>query len=155
MKKPPNYCVSMHNMNFTKSMLRTCITDMNVRGKTCYKTTTGKCNAQVRSYSLYTLFSHKMAAILCRIYPVHFTKDRNIFTFYCSFCLNFFHLLAQKPNLEKNNIYSNKFIDDFHLSESSFSCPRLRANGLVQDCLCSKNKVPHYISFTILMSIFF
>ena len=116
MKKPPNYCVSMHNMNFTKSMLRTCITDMNVRGKTCYKTTTGKCNAQVRSYSLYTLFSHKMAAILCRIYPVHFIKDRNIFTFYCSFCLNFFHLLAQKPNLEKK-----KFIQTNSLM--IFTCP--------------------------------
>ena len=116
MKKNPNYCVSMHNMNFTKSMLRTCITDMNVRGKTCCKTTTGKCNAQVRSYSLYTLFSHKMAAILCRIYPVHFTKDRNIFTFYCSFCLNFFHLLAQKPNLEKIIfIQTNSFM--------IFTCP--------------------------------
>ena len=89
---------------------------MNVRGKTCCKTTTGKCNAQVRSYSLYTLFSHKMAAILCRIYPVHFTKDRNIFTFYCSFCLNFFHLLAQKPNLEKKNLFkTNSFM--------IFTCP--------------------------------
>ena len=26
-----------------------------------------------------------------------------------SLCLNFFHLLVQKPNLEKNSIHSNKF----------------------------------------------
>jgi hypothetical protein len=44
-------------------------------------------------------------------------------------CLNFFHVLAWKPNLEKNYIYSNKFFHNFHLSESSFTCPRLRASG--------------------------
>jgi hypothetical protein len=52
-----------------------------------------------------------------------------------SFCLHFFHLLAWKPNLEKNNIYSNKFFHNFHLSESSFNCPGLQASGLAQRLL--------------------
>ena len=53
----------------------------------------------------------------------------------CSLCLNFFHLLAQKPNLvkkkkKKKSIYSNKCFNNFHLCEYSFTCPRLRASGL-------------------------
>ena len=45
----------------------------------------------------------------------------------CSICLNLFHLLTQKPNLErKKNIYSNKFFHNFHLSVSSFTCSELR-----------------------------
>ena len=44
----------------------------------------------------------------------------------CSLCHNSFHLLAQKPNLEKFSIYSNKFFHNFHLSKSSFTCPGLR-----------------------------
>ena len=44
--------------------------------------------------------------------------------------LNFCHLLAQKRNLEKNSICSNKFFHIFHLSESSFTCLRLQASGL-------------------------
>jgi hypothetical protein len=36
-----------------------------------------------------------------------------------SFCHNFFHLLAWKPNLEKFSIYSNKFFHKFHLSWAS------------------------------------
>jgi hypothetical protein len=47
-------------------------------------------------------------------------------------CLNFFHLLAQKPNLEKYSIYSSKFFYNFHLSESSFTCPGLQASGLAK-----------------------
>ena len=31
---------------------------------------------------------------------------------------------------KKKNIYSNKFFHDFHLAESSFTCPRLRISGL-------------------------
>ena len=42
---------------------------------------------------------------------------------YHSHCLNFFHILPRKPNLEKNYIYSNKFFHNFHLSGSSFTCP--------------------------------
>ena len=44
-----------------------------------------------------------------------------------SLCLNLFHLLAQKPNLEFS-IYSNKFFHNFHLSESIFNL--LQASGL-------------------------
>ena len=40
-------------------------------------------------------------------------------------CHNFFHLLAQKPNLETFSIYSNKFLNNFHLSESSLTFPGL------------------------------
>jgi len=47
-----------------------------------------------------------------------------------SLCLNFFHLLAQKPNLEKKSIYSNKFFHNFHLSESSFTCPMIQASAV-------------------------
>jgi hypothetical protein len=49
-----------------------------------------------------------------------------------SLCLNFSHLLARKPNLEKCSIYSNKFFHNFHLSKSSFTFPGLRASGLAQ-----------------------
>ena len=38
-----------------------------------------------------------------------------------SFCLNFFHLLAGKPNSNLFSIYSNKFFHNFLLSESSFT----------------------------------
>ena len=44
----------------------------------------------------------------------------------------FFTYLPESPNLEKKNIYSNKFFHNFRLSESSFTCPKLRASGLVQ-----------------------
>jgi len=47
--------------------------------------------------------------------------------------LNLFHLLVRKPNLEKkNSIYSNKFFHNFHLSESSFTCPGLWTSGLAR-----------------------
>jgi hypothetical protein len=50
---------------------------------------------------------------------------------YLSLCLNFFHLLARKPTFEKFATYSNKFFHNFHLSKSSFTCPRLLASELV------------------------
>ena len=50
----------------------------------------------------------------------------------CGLCLKIFHLLARKPNLEKNYIYSNKFFHNFHLSEYSFSCSWLQASGLAR-----------------------
>jgi hypothetical protein len=56
------------------------------------------------------------------------------------FCLNFFHLLAPKPNLEKFSIYSNKFFHNFHLSESSFTCPGLRASGLARRLIFSGDR---------------
>ena len=46
------------------------------------------------------------------------------------FALIFFHLLAQKPNIEQFSIYSNKFFHNFHLSESRFTCLGPRARGL-------------------------
>ncbi len=49
---------------------------------------------------------------------------------YYSLCLNVFHLLALKPNLEKCSIYSNKFFHNFHLFESSLTCSGLWASGL-------------------------
>ena len=45
------------------------------------------------------------------------------------FALILFNLLARKPNLEKKYyIYSNKFIHNVHLYESSITCPRLQAS---------------------------
>jgi hypothetical protein len=51
-------------------------------------------------------------------------------TFHCSLCLNFLHLPARKPNLEKCSSYLNKFFHNFHFSESSIIYPGLRASGL-------------------------
>jgi hypothetical protein len=59
------------------------------------------------------------------------------------FALFFFHLFAQKSNLEKISIYSNKFFHNFHLSESSFICPGLRASGLARR-LVSKSCAQYY-----------
>ena len=36
------------------------------------------------------------------------------------------------PHLEEFSIYSNKFFHNFHLSKSSFNCPRLWGSGLAQ-----------------------
>jgi hypothetical protein len=46
--------------------------------------------------------------------------------------LIFFHpmVLARMPDLEKISVYSSKFFHNFQLSESSFTCPELRATGL-------------------------
>jgi hypothetical protein len=49
-----------------------------------------------------------------------------------SLCLNFFHLLAWKPNLEKYSIESNKLFPNFHLSEFSFTCHDLWASVLAR-----------------------
>ena len=46
------------------------------------------------------------------------------------------YLLAQRPNLEKNYIYSNKFFHNFNLPESSFTSPWLRASRLAQRLHC-------------------
>jgi hypothetical protein len=70
--------------------------------------------------SIYMINRKKMVII-----KVH-TSNKYRF----SLCLNFFHLLAQIPNLEFFSIYSNKFFHNIHLSESSFTCAWLRANGL-------------------------
>ena len=65
----------------------------------------------------------------------HHMQHRNVFMenmVLNSLCLYFFHLLAQKPNLEKFSICLNNFTHNFHLSESSFTCPRLRVSGLTR-----------------------
>ena len=49
-----------------------------------------------------------------------------------SLCINFFHLLARKSNIEKCSIHSNKFYHNFDLFESSFTCPGLWASVLAQ-----------------------
>jgi hypothetical protein len=38
--------------------------------------------------------------------------------------------MMKKSNLEKFSIYSNKLFHNFHLYESSFTCPWLQASGL-------------------------
>ena len=56
---------------------------------------------------------------MCTHYDCIF--DMTVFFNYCSLCLNFFHLLAKKPNEEKKK-KSNKFFHSFDLSEYSFTC---------------------------------
>ena len=86
-------------------------------------------------------------------YKLHFTMDsicKQIFHFFvlliiiiilpsyaspvtgACLCFNLFHLLTQKSNLERFSIDSNKFFHNFHLFESSFTCPGLRASGLAR-----------------------
>jgi len=43
-----------------------------------------------------------------------------------------YFVFALKSNLEKFSIYSNKFFHNFHLTESSHTCPSLRASGLAR-----------------------
>ena len=65
--------------------------------------------------------------------------------FCISFCLNFFPLLSQKPNLEKFSINSNKFFHNFQMSEASFTCPGLRASGLAQRLLHECEQIYFYL----------
>jgi hypothetical protein len=53
--------------------------------------------------------------IICAIWPLEGT-----------------HLPEAKFRKKKNYIYSTKFFHNFHLSESSFTCPGLRASGLAR-----------------------
>ena len=64
------------------------------------------------------------------------------------FALICFHLLAQKPNLEKFSIYSNQFFHNFHLAESSFTCPKLRASWLARTQQDSLSGMFIVLSFT-------
>ena len=84
-----------------------------------------------------------------RVVPYNNIKLSPLFLIQClviSLCLNFVHLLAWKPNLEKCSIYSNKFFHNFHLSKSSFTCSGLRPSGLAwrlgYTCTCIVN---HFI----------
>ena len=63
----------------------------------------------------------------------------------------FFYLFARTPNFENFYIYSNKFFHNFHFSESSFTCPVLRASGLARRLsvysrliVTSVNSIPMY-----------
>jgi len=71
----------------------------------------------------YTLFCHGCNNAQIRQHTNHFESLNLPLKKYFS-RLKFFHLLARKPNLEKDSIYSNKFFHNFHFSESSFTCPR-------------------------------
>ena len=44
----------------------------------------------------------------------------------------FFTYLPESQIKKKNSIYSDKFFHNFHLSESSFTCPWLRESGLAR-----------------------
>ena len=76
------------------------------------------------------------AKVFCLVHKMDLVQDdqRELVTNLhrlTDFVLEKIHLLAWKPNLEKKNyIYSNKFFHNFHLSESSFTCPELGASGL-------------------------
>ena len=72
-------------------------------------------------------------------------------------CLNFFQLHTWKPNLGNFSIYSNKFFHNFHFSESSFTCPWLRASGLarrlLQYLLCVIYLFFHHFKFFFFWSL--
>jgi hypothetical protein len=57
------------------------------------------------------------------------------FSFYFLQSTVFALIFLAKPKsqmLKKKSIYSNKFCHNFHMSESSFTCPGLRASGLAR-----------------------
>ena len=56
------------------------------------------------------------SCVFCISILLNFDKIQSNF----SLCLNSFHLLPRKQNLEKCSIRSNKIFHNFHLSESSF-----------------------------------
>ena len=94
-------------------------------------------NGDVWVFFNFLSIEQEIRLILDRIQVLHSTISNNVtiwFPFnylsgYISLCLNFFHLLARKPNLELFSIYSNKFFHNFHLSESSFTYANLRTSG--------------------------
>jgi hypothetical protein len=63
------------------------------------------------------MFMWKLWNQICMVFPF-FYQWSPVFI-----CLIFFHLLAQKPNVEQFSIYSYKFFNNFHMFESSFTCP--------------------------------
>ena len=70
-----------------------------------------------------------------------------------SLCLNFFHLLAQNPNLEeKKSIYSSKFFHNFHLSWASVKWVSSKTviNQVLCQLTCNSN-----IIFLIIKQIYF
>jgi hypothetical protein len=105
-------------------------------------------------YCLIPITAGKLVKILTRVnITIHLVCDVGTGTNACccctdlqkkkqwnSPCLNFFHLLARKSNIDKFSIYSNKFFHDLHLSDSSFTCPGLRTSGLARRLVYVKAK---------------
>jgi len=78
---------------------------------------------------IWEIFLFKFAKNLNNQLSNYFTHSTSVYHFnylsmlnviikiHYSLCLNFFHLLARKPNLENFSIYSNKFFHNINLSE--------------------------------------
>ena len=56
----------------------------------------------------------------------------NILTVFALFFFTNIFVLPRKQKLDKFSIYSNKFFHNLPMSESSFTCARLRASGLAR-----------------------
>ena len=67
-----------------------------------------------------------LAQLADKVGPISIHRDPS-----SSLCLNIFHLLARKPNMDKFSICSSKFFHNFHLSESGFISPWVRVGGFV------------------------
>ena len=76
------------------------------------------------------IYFNRLITMLWPCFALVESEDLN--TIYALFLFSY---LPQKPNLEKFSVYSNKFFHNFHLSESSFICPRIRASGLARRLL--------------------
>jgi hypothetical protein len=100
-------------------------------------------NIYLLTVTIYTLCTKNLTNIALLSYTIK--KMTNNYIFYISWqlikiyhiftvchCLNFFHLLARKPNLEKKTSIYIKFFHNFHLYDSSFTSTWLRASGLVR-----------------------
>ena len=72
------------------------------------------------------------------LYVIFLCSIKSLYFLFFYFCMTAghlhvgnLHLLTRKPN-NSFFIYSNKFFHNFHLFESSFTCPRLQVSGLVR-----------------------
>jgi uncharacterized membrane protein (UPF0182 family) len=89
------------------------------------------------AYGIFTLSQYaKSIRFIVRGRRLHFCKNCIWSHLLCNMlilkvddnlCLNFFQLVARKPNLERKKLLKQIL---FHLSEYSFTCPRLWASGL-------------------------
>jgi hypothetical protein len=69
---------------------------------------------------------------LVSVFQGKFEKYYNVFYGHCRSNTVFALIIlptCPKTKLEKFSIYSSKFFHNFHLTESSFTCPRLWASG--------------------------
>jgi hypothetical protein len=65
------------------------------------------------------------------------------------FVLIFVTYLPESKIQKKFSIYSNKFFYYFHLSESSFTCSRLRASGLAWNWYCVQSRETTNTNFIV------